>query len=209
MNNLISKPMADSSLPVMEIFQTLQGEGYHTGKAAVFIRLAGCDIGCNWCDIKESWNAHNWPRKSLDEIMAEVESFGISSVIISGGEPLVNNLDSLCAELKVKGMATFLETAGCYPLTGQWDWICLSPKKQTPPLKANLLLADELKVIVETPEDLAWAERNAKSVSEKCLLYLQPEWSNRKRIIPEITAYILRNPNWMLSLQSHKYIGIP
>jgi 7-carboxy-7-deazaguanine synthase len=209
MTNLPSNTAADGTLPVMEIFQTLQGEGYHTGKAAVFIRLAGCDIGCNWCDIKESWNARNWPRKSLSEMISEVETFGINSVIISGGEPLVNNLDALCSELKAKGMTTFLETAGSYPLSGQWDWICLSPKKQTPPLPENLKLADELKVIVENPEDLAWAEQNASSVSDKCLLYLQPEWSRRKEIIPEITAFILKNPNWMLSLQSHKYIGIP
>lgn len=209
MNDRNRARITGDHLPVMEIFSTLQGEGYHTGKAALFIRLAGCDIGCNWCDSKASWDSAKWPLKSVESIISEVESMNLKSVIISGGEPLVSNLEKLTAELKRLGYTTFLETAGCYNLTGSWDWICLSPKKQTPPIPQILSAANELKVIVENNEDFTWAEQNAAKVSSNCLLYLQPEWSVRKTILPQIVSYIRNNPSWILSLQSHKYIGIP
>lgn len=193
----------------MEIFATLQGEGCHTGRPAAFIRLAGCDIGCNWCDSKASWDARNWPLKYIGEIIDEIWSANQRSVIVSGGEPLANNLGPLSSALKKAGMVLFLETAGCYPLTGEWDWICISPKKQTPPLPEILSIANELKVIIENEDDFQWALQNAELVAEDCLLYVQPEWSVRKSIIPAIVRFILQNPSWTLSLQSHKYIGIP
>ncbi|HRZ43315.1 MAG TPA: 7-carboxy-7-deazaguanine synthase QueE [Bacteroidales bacterium] len=209
-----SKGQADAKapsegLPVMEIFATLQGEGYHTGKPAVFVRLAGCDLACHWCDVKESWNAGCWPEKPLAEIMDEIEAFRIPAVVVTGGEPLMNDLNDLTIALKSKGYDTFLETSGSYPMTGIWDWICLSPKEQQPPLQDNLALAHELKVVVQAPADLHWAEKHAALVSPGCKCFLQPEWSVWKEVTPLITDYILRNPRWMLSLQSHKYIGIP
>ncbi len=196
-------------LPVMEIFASLQGEGYHTGKAAVFIRLAGCDLACHWCDVKESWKADCWPHKPLGEILDQVMAFGIPAVLITGGEPLMNDLTPLTTELKTLGFDTFLETSGSHPVSGTWDWICLSPKEQQPPLPEIFARVNELKVVVETPADLAWAEHNAAFVTPRCKLYLQPEWSVSSEITPVLTDYILKNPRWMLSLQSHKYIGIP
>ncbi len=209
MDKLIPTQTTGEYLPVMEIFQTLQGEGFHTGKAAVFIRLAGCDLACNWCDVKESWNHDLWPQKPLHEILSEVLIYDIQHVVITGGEPLKNHLDPLCGALKKEGYVTYLETSGACPLSGQWDWICLSPKKQEPPLEPFFAIANELKVVVETKDDLSWAETNGQKVSRNCLLYLQPEWSVRNRITPAIVEYILMNPSWMLSLQSHKYIGMP
>jgi 7-carboxy-7-deazaguanine synthase len=209
MNNQIIPLEKNKLLPVVEVFATLQGEGYHTGKAAIFVRLAGCDIGCNWCDSKASWNAALFPLRSADEILEEIAALPGKSVIVSGGEPLINNLEPLTLALKQRGYTTFLETAGAYPLTGAWDWICLSPKQQTPPLPNVFLLANELKVIIAKPEDLHWAVKVQNKVSPGCLRYLQPEWSARKQIIPVIVDFIQQNPSWMLSLQSHKYIGIP
>jgi 7-carboxy-7-deazaguanine synthase len=198
-----------SLLPVVEIFPTIQGEGFHTGKGAVFIRLAGCDICCNWCDSKESWDAGQWPGMDPEEIMLQTDRFAIRDVIVSGGEPLQHDLTHLTSLLKEKGFRTFLETSGAYPLTGEWYWICLSPKKNALPLPSIYELASELKMVIVTETDFARAEQCRSLVSGSCLLYLQPEWSVREKIIPEITAYILKNPDWMLSLQSHKYIGIP
>lgn len=200
---------ATSGLPVMEIFATLQGEGYHTGKPAVFVRLAGCDLACHWCDVKESWNAGCWPNKPLHEIIAEIDTFHIPAVVVTGGEPLMNNLNDLTIALKSAGYETFLETSGSYPMSGIWDWICLSPKEQQPPISENLPKADELKVVIQSRADFHWAELFATQVSPGCKCYLQPEWSVWKDVTPFITDYILNNPRWMLSLQSHKYIGIP
>jgi len=198
-----------SLLPVVEIFPTIQGEGFHTGKGAAFIRLAGCDICCNWCDSKESWDAGLWPGMEPEEILLQTERFEIRDVIVSGGEPLQHDLTQLTRLLKGRGFRTFLETSGAFPLTGEWDWICLSPKKSAPPLPTIYKLASELKVVIENSTDFSRAESYRSSVSDSCLLYLQPEWSVREKIIPEITSYILKNRDWMLSLQSHKYIGIP
>jgi 7-carboxy-7-deazaguanine synthase len=196
-------------LPVMEEFYTLQGEGYHTGQAAYFVRIGGCDVGCHWCDIKESWDASKYPPVPVDQIIENAASFPARAIVVTGGEPLLYNLDYFCTGLKLKEIKTFLETSGSVPLTGTWDWICLSPKKDAPPIPGIFALADELKVIVKDPDDFEWAEQNAKNVKNDCLLYLQPEWSVIEQITPFIVKYIKDHPRWRISLQSHKYMGIP
>jgi 7-carboxy-7-deazaguanine synthase len=196
-------------LPLMELFYTLQGEGFHTGEAAVFIRIGGCDVGCKWCDAKESWNPSIHPLTTIEEILSQATAFPSANVVITGGEPLSYNLDPLCQALKGAGLKTFLETSGSEPLSGSWDWICLSPKTNALPLPALFPLAHELKVIIETPEDFDSAESYAEQLAADCLLFLQPEWSRRNTITPIIVDYIGSNPKWKLSLQMHKYIGIP
>lgn len=193
----------------MEAFYTLQGEGFNTGQAACFVRIGGCDVGCWWCDVKESWNASLFPPTPIDQIVAYASSFPAKAVVVTGGEPLLYNLDYFCKKLKESGIRTFLETSGSLLLSGSWDWICLSPKKDVPPLPETLKKANELKVIIHEPEDLAWAETNRTLVSPECLLYLQPEWSSRRQIIPVIIDYIKKHPVWKISLQSHKYMNIP
>ena len=196
-------------LPVMEMFYSLQGEGYHTGKAASFVRIGGCDVGCHWCDVKESWDASVHPLTSVEKIVETVCLFPAKAVVITGGEPLLYNLAQLCSMLKDKGISIFIETSGVYPISGQFDWICLSPKAYHPPLNEMLLLANELKVIIHDESDFAWAEENAVLVKSKCLLYLQPEWSQHKIMLPFIVDYVQKNPKWIVSLQSHKYMNIP
>ncbi len=196
-------------LPVMEEFYSLQGEGFHTGEAAYFVRVGGCDVGCHWCDIKESWNADLHPPISTDGIIERAATYPAKAVIITGGEPLNYNLDYLCNQMKSKGIKTFLETSGSLPMSGSWDWICLSPKQNIHPTDSNLKLAGELKVIISELSDFEWAEINAAKVSEACLLYLQPEWSKRNEMMPAIIDYIMQNPTWRISLQSHKYMRIP
>lgn len=193
----------------MEAFYTLQGEGFNTGQAACFVRIGGCDVGCWWCDVKESWNASLFPPTPIDQIVAYASSFPAKAVVVTGGEPLLYNLDYFCKKLKESGIRTFLETSGSLLLSGSWDWICLSPKKDVPPLPETLKKANELKVIIHEPEDLAWAETNRTLVSPECMLYLQPEWSSRRQIIPVIIDYIKKHPVWKISLQSHKYMNIP
>jgi 7-carboxy-7-deazaguanine synthase len=196
-------------LPLMEEFYTLQGEGFHTGQAAYFVRIGGCDVGCHWCDVKESWDASKYPPFSVDQIIEHAASFPAKAIVVTGGEPLLYNLDYLCKGLKSNGVRTFLETSGSAPLTGAWDWICLSPKKDAPPLAEIFPLANELKVIVEEEGDFVWAEENAMKVNDQCMIYLQPEWSRIDQITPFIVKYIMDHPRWKISLQSHKYIGIP
>jgi 7-carboxy-7-deazaguanine synthase len=196
-------------LPVMEMFYSLQGEGFNTGKPAAFLRIGGCDVGCHWCDVKEAWDASLHPLTHVDNIVSYVTSFPAQSVVITGGEPLKYNLTPLCNALKQKGINIFIETCGAYPLSGRFDWICLSPKKNQHPRPDMLLMADELKVIVHEAADLQWAEENARQVKEKCLLYLQPEWSKYQNILPAIVDYVQKNPRWMVSLQSHKFMNIP
>ena len=196
-------------LPLMEEFYTLQGEGFHTGQAAYFIRIGGCDVGCHWCDIKESWDASKYPPVPVDLIIEHAASFPAKAIVVTGGEPLLYNLDYLCQGLKLKGIRTFLETSGSAPVSGIWDWICLSPKKDIPPLIDIFSLANELKVIIEDPDDLIWAEENALKVKNDCNICLQPEWSASGQIIPVIVKYIKDNPRWKISLQSHKYMKIP
>lgn len=198
-----------SSLPVMEHFYTLQGEGYHQGRAAYFIRLGGCDVGCVWCDVKESWEADKHPKYEIQDLLAEVKKTPTEIVVITGGEPLMHNLDAFTKELKKAGLKTHIETSGAWPLSGTWDWICLSPKKFKAPLPEILPKANEIKIIVFNKSDFAWAEKYAALVSPLCRLYLQPEWDKAAEMTPLIIEYIRNHPKWELSLQIHKYINVP
>lgn len=202
-------PEDGSSLPLMEEFYTIQGEGYHTGKAAYFIRLGGCDVGCHWCDVKESWDAALHPLTPADEIIENAKKHPSKTVVITGGEPLLYNLDYLTKGLKEAGIQTFMETSGAYPLSGYWDWICLSPKKFKAPRPDVLSAAGELKVIVFNKSDFAWAEEHTRFVGKDCKLYLQPEWSKADEMLPLIIDYVKENPRWEISLQTHKYLNIP
>ena len=195
--------------PVMEAFYTLQGEGYHQGKAAYFVRLGGCDVGCVWCDVKDSWEAGKHPLQSIDEIVSAASAFPGRMAIVTGGEPLMHNLDALTDSLHAAGFATNIETSGAWPVSGSWDWICLSPKKFKAPLPEILPLANELKVVIFNKSDFEWAEKYAALVSPACKLFLQPEWSKSAGVTPLIIDYIKDNPRWEFSLQLHKYIHVP
>ena len=193
----------------MEAFYTLQGEGYHQGKAAYFIRLGGCDVGCVWCDVKESWDANAHPLKTINEIVDEAKKFRGKLVVVTGGEPLMHDLTELTNALHKAGFQTNIETSGSSPLSGNWDWICLSPKKFKEPVPEILPKAHELKVVVFNRSDFDWAEKYAALVSQGCKLYLQPEWDKASIVTPMIIDYIKSNPQWELSLQIHKYINVP
>ena len=195
--------------PVMEMFYSLQGEGYHQGKAAYFIRLAGCDVGCVWCDVKESWDASKHPVLSIEEIVSSALAHPGRLAIITGGEPLLYNLDALTAALKKAGFEINMETSGSSPMSGNWDWVCLSPKKFKAPLSESIAAASELKVVIFNKHDFEWAETYAKQVPATCKLYLQPEWDKANEITPLVIEYIKANPNWELSAQLHKYIQVP
>jgi organic radical activating enzyme len=197
------------SLPLMEHFHTLQGEGRFTGHSAYFLRLGGCDVGCVWCDVKESWNKDAHPLTAIDEMVESVKASGSHIAVITGGEPLMHDLILLTSSLQHAGIKTHIETSGAHPLNGQWDWICLSPKKFKAPLNEVIVAAHELKVVIYHPSDFAWAEHYAAKVSPDCLLYLQPEWSKSAIMTPLIIEYILKNPRWVISLQTHKYMQIP
>ena len=197
------------TLPVMEAFYTLQGEGFHQGRAAYFIRLGGCDVGCFWCDVKESWDASKHPQHTIPAIINEAKKYPGRLAVITGGEPLMHDLTELTTSLQNAGFETNIETSGSHPLSGKWDWICLSPKKFKAPLPEILLLANELKVVVYNRSDFKWAEEYAAKVSATCKLYLQPEWSKWQQITPVIIDYIKANPQWELSMQLHKYINVP
>ncbi|MBS1557702.1 MAG: 7-carboxy-7-deazaguanine synthase QueE [Bacteroidetes bacterium] len=193
----------------MESFYTIQGEGFYQGHAAYFIRLAGCDVGCVWCDVKESWNEQAHPVKEVTEMVTEVKNSDCKLVVITGGEPAQHNLEFLTDEIQKAGRQTHLETSGAYPLTGKWNWVCLSPKKFKKPNPSIFEKADELKIIVYNKSDFSWAEENATRVSKNCHLFLQPEWSREKEVMPEIINYVKANPAWRVSLQIHKYMNIP
>lgn len=193
----------------MEHFYTLQGEGFHQGKAAYFIRLAGCDVGCVWCDVKESWDAGKYGKDNIENLISKIKETPAEIVIITGGEPLMYDLADWTRELQEAGYKTHLETSGSHPLTGSWNWICVSPKKFKAPLPEVLPKASELKIIIINRSDFAWAEKYAALVSPDCKLYLQPEWSKAAEMTPMITDYIKKDPKWELSLQIHKYINIP
>ena len=199
----------DTALSVMEHFYTLQGEGFHQGRAAYFIRLGGCDVGCVWCDVKDSWDADKHPKYSIEQLVTEVKKTPTQLVVITGGEPLMHNLDELTTALKASGLQTNIETSGAHPLSGQWDWICLSPKKFKEPLPGILPHANELKVVIFNKSDFDWAEKYAALVSPSCKLYLQPEWDKAAQVTPLIIDYIKAHPQWELSLQVHKYINVP
>jgi 7-carboxy-7-deazaguanine synthase len=198
-----------SSIPVMEAFYTLQGEGFHQGRAAYFIRLGGCDVGCFWCDVKDSWDASKHPQLTIDEIVNGAITHPSRLAVITGGEPLLHNLDELTNLLQHKGFETNIETSGSSPLTGTWDWICLSPKKFKAPLPEIIRKANELKVVIYNKHDFEWAEQYAALVNDQCLLYLQPEWDKAAEITPSIIEYIQLNPQWRMSTQVHKYLNIP
>ena len=195
--------------PVMEMFYSLQGEGYHQGKAAYFIRLAGCDVGCVWCDVKESWDASKHPVFSVEEIVSNALAHPARLAIITGGEPLLYNLDALTTALKKVGFELNIETSGSSPMSGNWDWVCLSPKKFKAPLTESIQAASELKVVIFNTHDFEWAETFAKQVSPNCKLYLQPEWDKSNEITPLVIEYIKAHPKWELSAQLHKYIQVP
>jgi 7-carboxy-7-deazaguanine synthase len=193
----------------MEHFYTLQGEGFHQGRAAYFIRLGGCDVGCVWCDVKDSWDASKHPLMSIEQMVSLVKQTPAELVVITGGEPLMHNLDELTSQLQAAGLQTNIETSGAHPLSGHWDWICLSPKKFKAPLPGILPHANELKVVIFNKSDFDWAEKYAAQVSSSCKLYLQPEWDKANQMTPLIIEYIKANPKWELSLQIHKYINVP
>ena len=195
-------------LPLMEAFYTIQGEGFYKGTAAYFIRVGGCDVGCHWCDVKESWDAEKHPPTHIDAIVQQSVKYS-KTIVVTGGEPLMWNMLPLTQKLKENGMNTHIETSGSHPLTGIWDWICLSPKKLKLPTPEALQKANELKVIVYNNHDFLFAEEMASKVSDKCILYLQPEWSRREKVIPEIVDFVMNNPKWKVSLQTHKYLNIP
>jgi organic radical activating enzyme len=207
----VQQQLLDSGehLPLMEEFYTIQGEGFNTGQAAYFIRLGGCDVGCHWCDVKESWDASLHPLTPIRDIVDKANSFPAKAVVITGGEPLLYNLEPLCSMLHEQGIRIFLETSGAYPVSGSFDWICVSPKKFKSPRKDMLAIADELKVIVFNKQDFDWAEQHTSFLKSNCLQYLQPEWSKASILISEIVEFVKINPQWKISLQTHKYMHIP
>lgn len=201
--------MKQQTLPLMEHFYSLQGEGAHAGEAAYFLRLGGCDVECTWCDVKDSWDAHQHPQVEIEKMLEWIIKSGAKNCVITGGEPCMYNLDPLIKILTKKKIFVWIETSGTYPITGHPDWICLSPKKFKNPLDKIFTQAHELKIVVYHPSDINWAEEQAKKVSPECLKYLQPEWSKKDKIAPLIIDYIKHHPEWRLSLQIHKYISIP
>ena len=205
----IKSNIETKTLPVMESFTSIQGEGFHSGKAAHFIRLAGCDVGCVWCDVKESWSIEKHQYKKVDDIVLNARKSKTKFVVITGGEPLMYNLTELTQKLKQYGFYIAIETSGAYLLSGTIDWICVSPKKFKAPLKEVLSLADELKVVVYNKSDFAWAEEHAAFVSKKCKLFLQAEYGRRKETVKLILDYLNNYPTWSLSIQIHKILGLP
>jgi 7-carboxy-7-deazaguanine synthase len=198
-----------TALPLMEDFFTIQGEGNYQGHAAYFIRLGGCQVRCVWCDVKDSWEVDAHPKVAISDIVSKAKASGSRIVVITGGEPSMHNLTFLTSELKAAGLRTHIETSGAYPLTGEWDWITFSPKKFKAPHVSVPQLANELKVVIFHKIDFAWAEEFAAKVSADCQLYLQPEWTKEKEMLPLIIEYVKKDPKWAISLQTHKYMNIP
>ena len=195
-------------LPLMEEFYTIQGEGYHTGTAAYFVRIGGCDVGCHWCDVKESWNADLHPPTATEQIVANAKQYA-ETVVVTGGEPLTWDMKVLTARLKEAGLRVHIETSGAYKVTGNWDWFCLSPKKTKLPVQEAYDIAQELKVIIYNKHDFQFAEEQAAKVNNNAILFLQPEWSKKEEMTPLIIDYVMKNPKWRISLQTHKYLNIP
>jgi organic radical activating enzyme len=193
----------------MEHFYTLQGEGFHTGRAAYFLRLGGCDVGCVWCDVKESWDANSHPKVDINTMLQYIKEAKAEMAVITGGEPLLHNLEELTQLLKSNHIETNIETSGSSPLSGNWDWICLSPKKFKEPLLEVIEKANELKIVVFNKSDFEWAEKYAALVNPNCKLYLQPEWDKSSQMLPQIIDYVKQNPKWKISLQTHKFLQIP
>jgi 7-carboxy-7-deazaguanine synthase len=205
----VNDKISTEALPLMEDFYTIQGEGFYQGHAAYFIRLGGCDVGCVWCDVKESWDASAHPMVSVHDICKKAKASGTKVVVITGGEPVMYDLSLLTKVLKEEGLRTHIETSGVYPLTGTWDWICFSPKKFKAPDASIFKRANELKIVVYNKSDFAWAEEFAARVNPACYLFLQPEWSKQNEMLPLIVDYVKANPKWQVSLQIHKYMNIP
>ena len=195
-------------LPLMEEFYTIQGEGFHTGTAAYFIRIGGCDVGCHWCDVKESWNAASHPPTAIGQIVENAKKFA-NTVVVTGGEPLMWNMNPITQTLHNQSISIHIETSGAYPLTGKWDWICLSPKKNKLPTQTVYNAANELKVIIHNKHDFIFAEEQAQKVNPNAILFLQPEWSKKDEMTPQIVDYVMQNPKWRISLQTHKFLNIP
>lgn len=209
LNEQVKKLIAKGEmLPLMEEFYTIQGEGFFTGHAAYFIRIGGCDVGCHWCDVKESWNAELHPPTRTDNIVKNAAEHA-KTVVVTGGEPLMWQMEYLTTKLKESDIRTHIETSGAYALSGHWDWICLSPKKTKLPLKGIYRKANELKIIVSNKHDFKFAEEQALKTGENCVLFLQPEWSKREQMTPLIIDYVMQHPKWKISLQTHKYLNIP
>ena len=196
-------------IPLMESFLSIQGEGFFSGKSSYFLRIGGCDVGCHWCDVKESWDPGIHPLTKVDDIIDKIKQYSVKIVVVTGGEPLMYNLDYLCQSLKLLDIKIHLETSGAYMLSGNFDWICLSPKKTLKPLKNIYNISDELKIIVSNKNDLKWAQDQKKLVGDECKLYLQPEWSKKEIILPQIIDFVSKNSEWSISLQSHKYMNLP
>ena len=196
-------------LPVMESFLTIQGEGYFSGKTSYFLRIGGCDVGCHWCDVKESWDPNLHPLVKVDTIIKSILETNVKTVVITGGEPLMWNMEYLTKQLVKNNIQIHLETSGAYPLSGSFNWICLSPKKTMKPLSSIYSLTNELKIIISNKNDFKWAMKFKKNVNSKCKLYLQPEWSKKDSILPIIIDFVTKNPQWTISLQAHKYMNIP
>ncbi len=196
-------------LPIMEYFYTIQGEGFYSGRAAFFIRTAGCDVGCVWCDVKESWEADKHPILTIDFLIDEIKKTNTNLVVITGGEPAMYNLTTIINRLKELNIEVAIETSGCYPLSGDVDWYCFSPKKFKAPVDEAYVKASELKVVISHSSDFEWAESHAQKINSNCKLYLQPEWSKQERFLPEIIEYVKNNPSWSISLQTHKFMDIP
>lgn len=210
---MISKEKQDAvnkgeMLPLMEEFYTIQGEGFHTGTAAYFIRIGGCDVGCHWCDVKESWNADLHPPTETDIIVENAARYA-DTVVVTGGEPLMWDMTLLTQKLKGKNLKVHIETSGAYEVSGTWDWFCLSPKKTKLPVQTAYDIADELKVIIYNKHDFQFAEEQAAKVNPNSILFLQPEWSKKEEMTPQIVDYVMKNPKWRVSLQTHKYLNIP
>ena len=205
---ILDKVDKGEMLPLMEAFYTIQGEGFHKGTAAYFVRIGGCDVGCHWCDVKESWLAELHPPTETTKIIEEASKYS-DTIVVTGGEPLTWDMSLLTQGLKAKGMKTHIETSGAYDLSGSWDWICLSPKKIKLPKPEIYQHADELKVIIYNNDDFKFAEEQASKVNDSCILYLQPEWSKREKMMPKIVDYVMKNSKWKVSLQTHKYLNIP
>lgn len=201
--------VSSKNLPLMEDFYTIQGEGAYQGHAAYFIRLGGCDVGCVWCDVKESWDASAHPIIAVEDIVRKAKTCKCDIAVVTGGEPAHYDLTELTAQIHAVGMRSHIETSGAYEITGTWDWVCLSPKKFKKPVQSSYPKANELKVIIYNKSDFLWAEEHVTSVSDECALYLQPEWSKEKEMVPLIVDYVKSNPRWKISLQVHKYMNIP
>lgn len=199
----------EDELPLMEDFYSLQGEGYYSGRPAYFIRLAGCDVGCHWCDVKESWDASKHPAITVSDMVSRVLQAGADFVVITGGEPAMYDLTALTNKLQESGIEIAIETSGAYELKGRFDWICLSPKKFKQPIEANFQKANELKMIIFNKHDLVWSEELKTKVKKDCKLYIQPEWDKRNDVLPIMIDYVKKNTEWTISLQTHKYLNIP